>query len=71
MVMIYNCKTYATTILMKRHTKNRDFGNILRWGLLRGAVQFGVEGLGDYFDEISVNGEDGEKLQSTLSKTSS
>ncbi len=56
---------------MKRHTKNRDFGNILRWALLRGAVQFGVEGLGDWVDEISVNGEDGEKLQSTLSKISS
>ncbi len=55
---------------MKRHTKNRDFGNIFKWGLLMGGVQFGVEGLGDYFDEISVNGEDGEKLQSTLSKTS-
>ncbi len=36
-----------------------------------GGVQFGVEGLGDWVNEISVNGEDGEKLQSTLSKTSS
>ncbi len=71
MVMIYNGKTYATTILMKRHTKNRNFGNILGWGLLMGGVKFGVEGLGDWVIEISVTGEDGEKLQSTLSKTSS
>ncbi len=38
-----------------------------------GGVQFGGvgEGLGDWEDEISANGEDGEKLLSKLSPTSS
>ncbi len=36
-----------------------------------GGVQFGGGGLGNWGDEISVNGEDGEKLLSTLSTTSS
>ncbi len=35
------------------------------------AVRGGGGGLGNRGDEISVNGEDGEKLQSTLSKISS
>ncbi len=34
-------------------------------------VQFEGGGLGNWGDEISVDGEDGEELQSTLSPTSS
>ncbi len=39
-IMIYNCKTLATTGLKKTHTQNRDLGNLQRWGLHMGGVQF-------------------------------
>ncbi len=41
MIMIYNGKKQATTGLKNPQTQNRDLGNIPRWGLLMGGVQFG------------------------------
>ncbi len=66
MIMICNGKKLVTTGLKKPHTQNRD---LYRWGLLMGGVQLGG-GLGNCGDEISINGEDGEKHLSPLSPIS-
>ncbi len=58
--MSYNGKRWAPTGMKTPHRQNRDLGSIHRWGL------FGNPG-----HEISVNGEDGEKLLSKLTPTSS
>ncbi len=69
MIMIFNGKKQATTDLKKPDRQNRGWDNICRWGLLTGDLQLGREGLGNWGDEISVNGEDGERLLSKLSPT--
>ncbi len=68
-VKSYNGEQYATTVLKKTHIQNRDLYNIKRWGLLMDDVQLG--GGGHWGDEISVNGEDEERLLSKLYPTSS
>ncbi len=59
--------------LKKPHRQNRDLGNWGDWwGLLMDDVQLGGGGRGgNWGKEMSVNGEDGEKLLSKLSPTSS
>ncbi len=58
-----------TMDLKKPHRQNSDSGCLYRWGLLVGGVESGDGGrrVGNRGHEISVNGEDGEKLLSTLS----
>ncbi len=70
MIMMHNHKKQATTGLKKPRRQNRDLGNTQRWALLKGGVQLGGGGLGTWEDEISVNGEDGERLLSKSSPAS-
>ncbi len=56
--------------LKKPHRQNRDLGSTSRLGLLMSGMQL-VGVLGNWGDEISVNGEDGERLLPKLSPASS